>query len=139
MRPKKNISKLKELQSDNGGFVWFKGGPDDRYMTQYIITSMGHLQKLNAWPAAQSNTLKSILAKALPYLDARIKEDYDNLIRYKADLKKNNLSSIAIQYLYMRSFFRDYKVPASTQNSLMTITLHRQNNTGSHKANMARG
>jgi uncharacterized protein YfaS (alpha-2-macroglobulin family) len=39
----KAIAKLKELQSTNGGFVWFKGGPDDRYMTQYIITGIGHL------------------------------------------------------------------------------------------------
>ncbi len=101
----KAISKLKEMQSSNGGFVWFKGGPDDRYMTQYILTGIGHLQKLNAWPAAQTNTLNEIVAKAIPYLDARLKEDYDNLIKYKADLKKNNLSSIAVQYLYMRSFF----------------------------------
>ena len=46
----KAISKLKEMQSPNGGFVWFKGGPDDRYMTQYIITGIGHLRKLNALP-----------------------------------------------------------------------------------------
>ncbi|RYF89595.1 MAG: alpha-2-macroglobulin, partial [Chitinophagaceae bacterium] len=30
------LNKLKEMQSSNGGFTWFKGGPDDRYMTQYI-------------------------------------------------------------------------------------------------------
>ena len=101
----KAISKLKELQSSNGGFVWFKGGPDDRYMTQYIITGIGHLQKLGAWPPAQANMLNEIVAQALPYLDARLKEEYDHLIKYKADLKKNNLSSIAVQYLYMRSFF----------------------------------
>jgi uncharacterized protein YfaS (alpha-2-macroglobulin family) len=101
----KAISKLKEMQSSNGGFVWFKGGPDDRYMTQYIITGVGHLQKLDAWPPAQANMLNEIVAQALPYLDARLKEDYDHLIKYKVDLKKNNLSSIAVQYLYMRSFF----------------------------------
>ena len=43
-----SIAKLAELQSSNGGFVWFKGGPDDRYMTQYIVTGLGHLKKLNA-------------------------------------------------------------------------------------------
>ncbi len=47
------IAKLKEMQSPNGGFVWFKGGPDDRYMTQYIITGIGHLKKLNAIPDSQ--------------------------------------------------------------------------------------
>ena len=42
------IQKLSDMQSPNGGFVWFKGGPDNRYMTQYIVTGIGHLKKLNA-------------------------------------------------------------------------------------------
>jgi hypothetical protein len=104
------IDKLKEMQSPNGGFVWFKGGPDNRYMTQYIVTGIGHLKKLNALPVNQEITLKSILDKAIPYLDKRLKEDYDDLIKNKADLSKNNLSAIAIQYLYMRSFFPEYPV-----------------------------
>ena len=41
-----SYEKLKQMQSSNGGFVWFKGGPDDRYMTQYIVTGIGHLKKL---------------------------------------------------------------------------------------------
>jgi uncharacterized protein YfaS (alpha-2-macroglobulin family) len=118
----KAISKLKELQSSNGGFVWFKGGPDDRYMTQYILTGIGHLQKLNAWPAALTNSLNEIVARALPYLDARLKEDYDNLLKYKADLKKNNLSSIAIQYLYMRSFFADNNIAEKSETAYKYYT-----------------
>lgn len=112
----KAIGKLQELQSPNGGFVWFKGGPDDRYMTQYILTGIGHLKQLDAWPETQTNALTTIIQKAIPYLDARLKEDYDNLKRYKADLKKNNLTSIAIQWLYMRSFFNT-PVAASSQTA----------------------
>ncbi|MFL5810565.1 MAG: alpha-2-macroglobulin family protein, partial [Flavisolibacter sp.] len=41
-----NLDKLHQAQSPNGGFVWFKGGPDDRYITQYIISGIGHLKKL---------------------------------------------------------------------------------------------
>ncbi len=44
------IAKLQDMQIDNGGFVWFKGGPDDRYITQYILTGIGHLKKLNTIP-----------------------------------------------------------------------------------------
>ncbi|MEI9807371.1 MAG: hypothetical protein WDO16_05520 [Bacteroidota bacterium] len=43
-----SYEKLKQMQSSNGGFVWFQGGPDDRYMTQYIVTGIGHLKKLKA-------------------------------------------------------------------------------------------
>ena len=41
-----SYEKLKQMQSENGGFVWFKGGPDNRYITQYIVTGIGHLKKL---------------------------------------------------------------------------------------------
>lgn len=111
------IDKLKEMQSSNGGFVWFKGGPDNRYMTQYIVTGIGHLKKLNTLPVNQQIELKSILDKAIPYLDKRLKEDYDNLIKNKADLSKNNLSAIAIQYLYMRSFFPEYPIAKETETA----------------------
>ena len=80
-----SYEKLKQMQSSNGGFVWFKGGPDDRYMTQYIVTGIGHLKKLNGYAdGQQSQKLEDILATAIPYLDKKIKEDYDNLIKYKA-------------------------------------------------------
>jgi uncharacterized protein YfaS (alpha-2-macroglobulin family) len=111
------IDKLKEMQSANGGFVWFKGGPDNRYMTQYIVTGIGHLKQLNAIPAEEQIALKSILDKAIPYLDKRLKEDYDNLIKTKTDLSKNSLSAIAIQYLYMRSFFPEYAIAKETETA----------------------
>ena len=111
------IEKLTDMQSSNGGFVWFKGGPDNRYMTQYIVTGIGHLKQLNALPRNQSTELKSILDKAVPYLDKMLKKDYDDLIKYKSNLKNNNLSTIAIHYLYMRSFFPDYAIAKETQTA----------------------
>lgn len=101
----KNLALLQQMQSANGGFVWFKGGPDDRYITQYIVTGIGHLQKLNAVPKEQQAALNAMVAKAIVYLDKRLKEDYDYLLKYKTPLKNNNIGSTQIQYLYMRSFF----------------------------------
>ena len=111
------FNKLKEMQSSNGGFVWFKGGADDRYMTQYIATGIGHLRKLNALTGDHYQDIKTIIDKAIPYLDKKIKEDYDNLIRYKVKLNQNNLSSFQIQYLYMRSFFSEYKVATASKTA----------------------
>lgn len=104
------FEKLKEMQTSNGGFVWFKGGNDDLYITQYILTGIGHLQKLKAISNQQSADWQDIIDNALSYCDARIKEDYDGLIKAKANLKNNQLNSFAIQYLYMRSFFPAKKV-----------------------------
>ena len=114
---KNSFEKLKAAQSPNGGFVWFKGGPDDRYMTQYIITGIGHLQKIKAVQKEQESELQSILKSAIAYLDKKIKEDYDYLIKYKAKLSLQNISYIHAQYLYMRSFFPAYTIPAASQTA----------------------
>jgi uncharacterized protein YfaS (alpha-2-macroglobulin family) len=114
----KTLAKLKDMQTGNGGFAWFKGGRDDRYITQYIATGIGHLRKLKAVQGNDYAELKPIIDKALPYLDARLKEDYDNLIKYKAKLADNNLSSTAIQYLYMRSFFNETPINASSKKAV---------------------
>lgn len=112
-----SIEKLKQMQLENGGFVWFKGGSDDRYITQYIVTGIGHLKKLGAFTKGQENKLNEILATAIPYLDKKIKKDYDDLIKYKTDLKKYSPGYSEIQYLYMRSFFPEYKIPTASQTA----------------------
>ncbi|ULQ52822.1 alpha-2-macroglobulin family protein [Flavihumibacter fluvii] len=98
----KLAAQLVELQAPNGGFSWFKGGPDDRYITQYIVTGIGHLKQLGVLPKDLPQ-LMQIVDKALPYLDARIKEDYDR--RDKKTTTVNHLNYYAVQYHYMRSFF----------------------------------
>lgn len=106
------LGQLQDMQSPNGGFVWFEGGPDDRYITQYIVTGIAHLKKLKA--AKEDTKITTLLNAAIPYLDKALKKDYD-------DLLKNNkqkepvyaLSSIQIQYLYMRSFFPATPIPAN--------------------------
>nr|WP_295930756.1 alpha-2-macroglobulin family protein [uncultured Dyadobacter sp.] len=111
-----SMLKLQEMQSSNGGFVWFKGGPDDRYITQYIVTGFGHLQKIKALPPTQQQKIDAILEKAIPYLDKRIQEDYNNLVKYKTDLKKYVPGPVELQYLYARSFFTK-PIPASSQKA----------------------
>ena len=110
-----SLSKLKDMQSSNGGFVWFKGGTEDRYITQYIVTGVGHLIRIGAFSKSYAEKLRPILLAAIPYLDKRLKEDYDNLIRYNIPFKQNNGGSMAAQYLYMRSFFPDYPITKGTE------------------------
>ena len=108
-----NLEKLKQMQSENGRFVWFKGGPDDRYITQYIVTGIGRLKK----SGIDISDLKSILATAIPYLDKKIKEDYDNLIQHKSKLNEEQIEALQIQYLYMRSFFSEMQIPQASQRA----------------------
>ena len=108
-----SLSQLQDMQSPNGGFVWFQGGPDDRYITQYIITGIGHLKKLKA--LKEDNKITAIIKAAIPYLDKAIKKDYDDLLKSnKGKEPAEGLSSIQVQYLYMRSFFPEYAVPGES-------------------------
>jgi hypothetical protein len=107
-----SLDKLIQMQSSNGGFVWFKGGPDDRYMTQYIVSGIGHLKKVNALQTDQVERINAILKTAIPYLDKRIKEDYDLLFSSKSYLKPYTPGAIELHYLYMRSFFPE--IPVAT-------------------------
>ena len=109
------LQKVKEFQSANGGFVWLKGAPDDRYMTQYIITSIGHLRRLNAISDEHIKEINEILRTAIPYLDRKIKEDYENLKKRKQDLSNLTPGYVQIQYLYMRSFFPEVSIPQASQ------------------------
>ena len=102
---KSSLQKLQEIQSDNGGFSWFKGGYENRYITQYILTGIGKLMKLNAVPADCKNILDEIARNGLTFTDKEATKEYNELVASKADLTKYQLSSMQIQYWYMRSFF----------------------------------
>ncbi|MGQ4828426.1 hypothetical protein, partial [Enterococcus faecalis] len=39
------VDKLQQLQLPNGAFSWFKGGKEDFYITNYIVTGIGKLKK----------------------------------------------------------------------------------------------
>ena len=110
-----SLTKLKDMQSSNGGIVWFRGGPDDRYITQYIITGIGHLKHLGALPPTQEGPINSLVSEAIPYLDRKLKEDYDYLLSHQVNLQQQNIGYTAIQYLYMRSFFPGYPIANETQ------------------------
>jgi hypothetical protein len=109
--------KLMQLQSSNGGFMWFKGMRDDRYITQHIVAGIGHLQHLNIINAKEDKEVKSMLKNAVNYLDNRIREDYESLIRNKADLSKRQINHFQIHYFYARSFFTDIKVSSHNQKA----------------------
>ncbi|MCF2486564.1 alpha-2-macroglobulin [Dyadobacter sp. CY347] len=111
------IEKLHQLQNPDGSFSWFKGGPDDRFMTQYIASGIGHLRKANAVQKSQEEQINTLIKAAMPYLDARIIDDYNDLIKHKANLKEYTPSTLVTQYLYMRSFFSDQPVPAASQKA----------------------
>lgn len=100
------INKLQKMQTPNGGWAWFTGGPDDRYITQYIITGFAHLNHLTGGKLKNDNKVWGMVQKGVKYLDARIKEDYENIKKwYPQKINEDHIGNTQIQYLYARSYF----------------------------------
>jgi Bacterial Alpha-2-macroglobulin MG10 domain/Alpha-2-macroglobulin family len=106
------IDRLTDLQAKDGTFPWFKGGPDDRYVTQYILTGLGRLQRMHALSPKLADKVKLITSAALDYADKQIKADYDRDIKTIGGIQR--ISPFAAQYLYMRSLFNDYGIPGGS-------------------------
>jgi hypothetical protein len=101
------LKKLKEGQMASGAWPWFKGMKESRYITQHIVCGFAHLHKLNVIDARNNKDIWAMLKKAILYTDREITEDYQRLLKYDTDLKKNNLDYIQVHYLYARSYFQD--------------------------------
>ncbi|MBK7444396.1 MAG: hypothetical protein IPI65_23480 [Bacteroidetes bacterium] len=96
------LNKLEQMQLPNGGWPWFKGYEDDRYITQYIVTGLAHLKQLGIEDANNNDKLNGMLDKALVYCNNRMEEDYRNLDKYKVD-KVNYVPVIPYYNIYMQS------------------------------------
>ncbi|WP_336517043.1 alpha-2-macroglobulin family protein [Pollutibacter soli] len=113
-----SLAKLAQSQTSNGGFVWFPGGPEDRYITQYIITGIGRLKKLGAIPAAQQSTVTEIASKGLKYLAQQIRKDYDEVQKNNKKVAAYVPGDLSIQYLYAISFFPEFKADTKTATAI---------------------
>ncbi len=110
-----SLDKLFKMQTSNGGWSWFPGMRDNEYITQYIVTGLGHLQSLGVTDLKSNTKVWAMTEKAVRYTDDRIRENYEDLKKGKADLSKDHLGATEIQYLYARSFYWD-KISISSKN-----------------------
>jgi len=111
--------KLQNTQLPNGGWPWFKGMIDSRYITQHIVAGFGHLDHLDIQDLKENQKVWKMVKDAVLYLDERMREDYERILEYqKDDLNKNHLGYTNIHYLYARSFFisDDVKIDVAKKN-----------------------
>jgi len=106
--------KLIEMQYSNGGWPWFPGLPENRFITQYVVVGMGHLERLGIKDIRENAATWQMLQKAVLYTDVRMYEDYEYLKKIGANLKKKHIGFIQAQYLYGRSYYLD--IPVSDQH-----------------------
>lgn len=101
------LQKLKEGQMPSGAWPWFRGMRENRYITQHIVCGFAHLDRLKVIDARKNPLVWEILKEAVPYLDRKIRDDYQWLLTHDIKLDKMNISYIQVHYLYARSYFTD--------------------------------
>jgi hypothetical protein len=101
-----NLKKLQKMQASSGGWPWFDGMQESRYITQDIVTGLGHLDHLGIKNIRDDKDTWIMLNKAIGYLDEELVKDYNNIRKYyPAKMDENHLGATQIQYLYARSYY----------------------------------
>lgn len=91
------LKKLSGLQQSGGGWSWFKGMPDSRFMTLNVLGIMSRATTTGQHQTGPRE--KEMQMKALRFLDAEIQKDYKN--------KPETITYGQILYLYIRGMYRD--------------------------------
>ena len=100
---------IQEKQKYNGGWPWMDGMPESAYITTYILSGMGKLQKMGAWSSlsrSDQNTAQSICDKAVRYLEYDVAETYRYMKRHSKG-KDWPIGSSTLNELYALSFFKE--------------------------------
>ncbi|MEO7990591.1 MAG: MG2 domain-containing protein [Chryseolinea sp.] len=115
------LDKIVKAQNSSGGFSWFPGFPEDRYMTQHIISGMGHLDVLGVKSVRTEARTWNMVNSAIGYMDRQVKDDYDRLKalakRGEIKLEDKHIGYVQIHYLYTRSNFKDITVPENVNEA----------------------
>ncbi|MGB3151697.1 MAG: alpha-2-macroglobulin family protein, partial [Maribacter sp.] len=101
------LNKLAQNQNSSGAWSWFNGGPDNRYITQHVISGMGHLNHLVTSTTLSNQT--DMIENAISYLDDEFVKEYEYMKKHTSNINDDHLSANQVHYLYMRSFFKDIK------------------------------
>jgi len=114
------LDKLLALQMPSGGFTWFKGMSESRYITQEILLNLGRLNRLTG--KADANQ-QAAIASALRYLDLEMAHDFENLKKYNPNYQREEcVDNMQLFYLHLRSEFPAIHIVASAEEAVKFYT-----------------
>lgn len=101
------LGRLQELQTNQGGWSWFKGFSPGVGITQYILYGFSQLRELNA--AEFTGETLAMQSRAIGFIDAEAARRFNELKRLNKDWKNIKSISLAdLEYLYVRSAYAQY-------------------------------
>ena len=98
---------LEQKQQYNGGWPWFDGMPESPYITTYILTGFGKLQKMGVWESmskADQRKAEQICEKAVRFLEYSVAQSYREMKKHKEEW---GIGGTTLSELYALSFFKE--------------------------------
>lgn len=120
------LQKLLQQQTPDGGWSWFKGMFPSREITLYILKGMSQLTALGAIEYNQQE--KEMQIKALNYLDKQIQDEYEQARKNNQDWQKQIAGPQIVDYLYVRSGYRDIPELGSAREAIRFYTANVEKN-----------
>ena len=106
------LARLKELQTTQGGWSWFKGFRPSVSITQYILFGFGQLKALGV--EEFNDELLPMQSAALSFIDAEAIRRFDALKKRNKEWKKSKSIPLTdLEYLYVRTAYPDHPLDNS--------------------------
>jgi hypothetical protein len=101
------LARLKELQTTQGGWSWFKGFRPSVSITQYILYGFGQLEVLGV--EELNDELLPMQSAALSFIDAEAIRRFDAMKKMNKDWEKSQSIPLTdLEYLYVRTAYPDH-------------------------------
>lgn len=102
------LRKLQQRQTVNGGWPWFEGYRESRYITQQVVAGFGRLHYLKVIDLKKDRQLRHMINQAVSFLTNEMLDDYNRNEKARK-LKKDptRISPMQIYYLFSLSYLQD--------------------------------
>lgn len=115
------LAKLLKLQQPSGGFAWFEGMPENRYVTQEILLNLARLNKMTKGDLLTAYRLP--LTASLKYLDTEIAKDFFELKKWDKEYQKHQtIGNIQLFYLHLRSEYPQFPITDDAKEAVKYYT-----------------
>ncbi len=115
------VDKLRELQTPEGGWSWFKDFRPSRSITQYILYGFSQLKELKA--VEFTDDIRTMQAKAVSYIDSEALRGFEQLKKHDKNWRNIEvISTPDLEYLYVRSAYPQYALSKDVQEMVNFYT-----------------
>jgi uncharacterized protein YfaS (alpha-2-macroglobulin family) len=107
------LEKLQSLQTEDGGWSWFKGMGSNVSITQWLLYGMGELSRNGV---QQNSKIKQMQEKAVRFIDEQFRKQFEEFKKQNKSWKSiNAISTYELEYLLVRSYYEEIPLDATQE------------------------